>query len=187
MAKTLDQVLVIDVESTCWQGHPPPGQITEIIEIGLCVVDVASLERIERRCLMVRPQRSTVSAFCTELTSITPEMAEAGMTLAEAVDILVAEYRSDERLFGSWGDYDRNQFRRNCDAYRLRYPFGPTHLNIKNLFSIGLGIRQELGIDAALERLGLPMEGTHHRGVDDAWNIANLLCRLLKRMRRIGL
>ena len=24
----------------------------------------------------------------------------------------------------------------------------------------------------ALKRMGLPLEGTHHRGGDDAWNIA---------------
>ena len=184
MAKTLDQVLVVDVESTCWESYPPPGQNTEIIEIGLCLVDSASLERLEKRAIMVRPQMSTVSQFCTELTSITPEMAEEGVTLGEAVEILLDEYDAENRLFASWGDYDRNQFRRNCDAYRLRYPFGPTHLNVKNLFSIGLGIRKELGIDGAMDRMGLSMEGTHHRGVDDAWNIAQLFCLMMKRMRR---
>ena len=104
MAKSLDQILVIDIESTCWEGgFSPPGQVSEIIEIGLCLVDVASLERLERRSIMVRPQMSTVSPFCTELTSITPAMAEAGMTLAEAVDILLDEYDSEHRLFASWG------------------------------------------------------------------------------------
>ena len=185
MAKSLDQILVIDIESTCWEGgFSPPGQVSEIIEIGLCLVDVASLERLERRSIMVRPQMSTVSPFCTELTSITPAMAEAGMTLAEAVDILLDEYDSEHRLFASWGDYDRNQFKRNCDDYRLPYPFGPTHLNVKNLFSVGFGIRKELGIDGAMDRVGFSMEGTHHRGGDDAWNIAQLLCLVLKRMRR---
>lgn len=184
MAKSLDQVLVIDVESTCWEGYPPPGQTSEIIEIGLCLVDVASLERIERRSIMVCPQLSTVSEFCTSLTSITPQMAEEGIPLSEAVDLLIDEYRSEDRLFASWGDYDRNQFRRNCDAYRLRYPFGPTHLNIKNLFSVSLGLRKELGIDGAMDRMGLKLEGTHHRGGDDAWNIAQIFCLLLKRTRR---
>ena len=33
-------------------------------------------------------------------------------------------------------------------------------------------------------RLGVTMEGAHHRGVDDAWNIARILCLLLKRIRR---
>src|SRR5438128_1858906 len=52
MAKRLDLALVIDVESTCWDTRPPRGQISEIIEIGLCTVDLRSLERREKRCLM---------------------------------------------------------------------------------------------------------------------------------------
>jgi inhibitor of KinA sporulation pathway (predicted exonuclease) len=42
MARRLDQILVVDVESTCWEGEPPDGQEPEIIEIGLCVRAVAS-------------------------------------------------------------------------------------------------------------------------------------------------
>ena len=45
MARKLDRILVVDVEATCWEGDPPPGQISEILEIGLCVLDVATLMR----------------------------------------------------------------------------------------------------------------------------------------------
>jgi inhibitor of KinA sporulation pathway (predicted exonuclease) len=38
----------------------------------------------------------------------------------------------------------------------------------------------EVGMTTALEKLGLPLEGTLHRGVDDAWNIAKILAKLLK-------
>lgn len=48
MARKLDQILVIDVESTCWDGPTPDGQSSEIIEIGVCTVDVHSLERLDR-------------------------------------------------------------------------------------------------------------------------------------------
>lgn len=183
MARLLDRILVIDVESTCWEGPPPRGQISEIIEIGLCVVDVERLIRLEKRAIMVRPQVSEVSDFCTRLTTITPEMASAGMTLEQAIRILLTEYQSDDRLFASWGDYDRNQFHRNCDHFRLKYPFGPTHWNVKTLFAIGKNLPREIGIDAACDLVGVPMEGTHHRGVDDAWNIAELTCRLLADLR----
>ncbi len=30
MARKLDQILVVDVEATCWEGQPPPGQESEI-------------------------------------------------------------------------------------------------------------------------------------------------------------
>src|SRR4051794_31483341 len=113
MARRLDRILVIDVESTCWEGPPPRGQISEIIEIGLGVVDAERLQRLEKRAIMVRPQVSEVSEFCTRLTTITPQMAAAGMSLEQSLDLLSNEYQSYDRLFASWGDYDRNQFHRN--------------------------------------------------------------------------
>ena len=36
MARKLDQILVVDVESNCWDGPPPDGQESEMIEIGVC-------------------------------------------------------------------------------------------------------------------------------------------------------
>ena len=184
MAKLLDQILVIDVESTCWKGQwPPPGQISEIIEVGLCVVDVARLERIEKRCILVRPVRSEISPFCTELTTLKAEDFVTAGTLADAVSVLKREYRSLERLWVSWGDYDRNQFLRCCKELTVPYPFGPRHMNLKTLFGVAYGDLKESGLDEACERIGMPLEGTHHRGVDDAWNIAGILCRLLAKIR----
>jgi inhibitor of KinA sporulation pathway (predicted exonuclease) len=67
----------------------------------------------------------------------------------------------------------------------VSYPFGVSHLNVKTLFSIVHGLDREVGMDEALEQLGLAMEGTHHRGADDAWNIAAVLCELIRRARTI--
>lgn len=186
MARLLDQILVIDVESTCWEKTPPPGESSEIIEVGLCCVDLRSLERGERRSLLVKPDRSTIGPFCTRLTTLTPEMVADAGDLGDAVEILRREYRAKDRLWASWGDYDRKQFERNCTERGLRYPFGPSHLNVKSLFAAGTGAAHEMGLAAALERLGLPLEGTHHRGDDDAWNIAAVLCHLLRGMRSAG-
>jgi inhibitor of KinA sporulation pathway (predicted exonuclease) len=158
--------------------------MSEIIEIGVCVVDLLTLERRERRSLLVKPARSDVGEFCTQLTGITPAMVAAAVPLADALQILRDEYRSPDRLFASWGDYDRDQFLRNCHSYDLPYPFGPTHLNVKNLYSAAFGLPRELGLDEACARLGLTMDGAHHRGVDDAWNVARILGLLLKRIRR---
>jgi inhibitor of KinA sporulation pathway (predicted exonuclease) len=183
MAKKIDHVLVIDVESTCWDTRPPQGQISEIIEIGICVVDIRALERRERRTIMVKPMHSQISPFCTQLTSITPAMVADAQPLGDAIRILQQDYNPAERVFAAWGDYDRGQFQRNCELYGLEYPFGPTFLNVKNLFALALGLAKEEGEAAACERIGLPFEGTHHRGGDDAWNVGALLCWLLKRAR----
>ncbi len=183
MARQLDQILVVDLESTCWEGPAPEGQSSEIIEIGLCVVDVASLERIEKRSLLVKPVRSEVSDFCTRLTTLTAGDLSQGGSLADAVRILRREYRSRERLWASWGDYDRRQFERVCRLFEVGYPFGPGHLNVKTLSAVATGCSREMGLGEAFAALGWRMEGTHHRGDDDAWNIATVLCRLLRAAR----
>ncbi len=183
MAKRLDQILVIDLESTCWEGPPPPGQVSEIIEIGVCVVEVASLERVEKRSLLIKPVQSEVSEFCTRLTTLTADHLKEAGSLADATRILKKEFFSQERLWASWGDYDRRQFERVCKEQGVSYPFGISHLNVKTLFAVALGSERELGLDEAYARLGLLMEGTHHRGADDAWNIAGVLCRVLRTNR----
>jgi inhibitor of KinA sporulation pathway (predicted exonuclease) len=186
MAKKLDQILVIDVEATCWQGAPPAGQSSEIIEIGLCTIDVAKLERVEKRSLLVKPATSEISDFCTQLTTLTAnDVADAG-SLKDAIRILEQHYHPKTRLWASWGDYDRFQFENECRAKGIDYPFGKSHLNVKSLFAAATGLKREVGMAKAYKALGWQIAGTHHRGVDDAWNIAGILCRLLNACRQVG-
>jgi inhibitor of KinA sporulation pathway (predicted exonuclease) len=97
MARQLDIVLVVDVEATCWEGSPPEGEENEIIEIGLCLLDVKSGERRERESMLVRPERSRVSAFCTELTTLTQEQVEQGIPFADACALLHTKYHGPQQ------------------------------------------------------------------------------------------
>lgn len=166
---------VVDVEATCWRGRPPAGQVSEIIEIGLCVVDLETRERVERHRVLVRPERSSVSAFCTELTGLTQEEVDGGIGFAEACALLEREHFSRSRAWASWGDYDRRQFERQCAAAGVRYPFGHRHTNAKAAYSLAHGLPRKLGMAGALRHAGIPLEGRHHSGVDDAWNIGALV------------
>ncbi|WP_354643736.1 3'-5' exonuclease [Kitasatospora camelliae] len=172
---------VIDVEATCWDGQPPPGAVSEIIEIGLTVVDLGSGERVGKHRILVRPARSTVSPFCTELTGLTQAEVSRGVSFAEACRRLAADHRAGARPWASWGDYDRNQFTRQCQATGTPYPFGRRHTNAKAVFTEAHGLRKRPGMAHALKVAGLPLEGRHHRGEDDAWNIAALVLDLAAR------
>ncbi|HEX4612856.1 MAG TPA: 3'-5' exonuclease [Urbifossiella sp.] len=187
MAKRLDQVLVIDIESTCWDGgYPPKGQANDIIEIGLCPLELSTGRRLEKRSILVRPERSVVSPFCTQLTTLTQEQVAGGIAFKDACKLLEDEYLSQVRLWASFGDYDRKQFDKQCRETGVRYPFGPSHLNVKTLCSISRGLQSEVGLPQAIALFGLTLEGTHHRGHDDAWNIAAVLWELLKKSRGKG-
>lgn len=181
------KVLVIDVESTCWElpEKPGHGEFSEIIEIGLAVVDTDKLVIEHNEGILVSPQSSRVSKFCTKLTTLTQGMVDKGVTFQEAMKRLQTEFHSGDRTFISWGDYDRKMFEKNCHDYGVRYPFGPRHMNLKNSFTILNGLSREPGMDHALDHLKLKLDGTHHRGVDDARNIANILIHTLKKFRGV--
>lgn len=169
---------VVDVEATCWDGDPPAGKQNEIIEIGIVVLNLETLERSSKRSVMVRPEHSTVSEFCTRLTGITPEEAATGRSLREACDLLRREYDTDSRPWASWGDYDRTQFQRQCVG-ETRYPFSSRHTNAKQVYA-GAYVLKRPGMAQALQHAGLTLEGSHHRGADDAWNIAALIGKMVR-------
>lgn len=183
MAKKLDQIIVIDVESTCWRDSKPAGQESDIIEIGICTVDIVSGQRLEKESILVKPERSSVSEFCTQLTTLTQAQVDQGIAFEGACSVLKKKYLSKERIWASYGDYDRRQFERQCQSLQVSYPFDTRHINVKSLLAIIQALPQEVSMDNALELLNLPLEGTHHRGGDDAWNIAAIFSKLLLQTR----
>jgi inhibitor of KinA sporulation pathway (predicted exonuclease) len=171
--------LVIDLEATCDANGRIPRNETEIIEIGAVLVDGTTLSPIAELQSFVRPVRHpALTPFCTSLTSIT----QADVAIAPLFPAAIARVREFLRglhaggaLFCSWGDYDRAQFARDAERHRIELPFGPRHLNLKQRFSDVLGESKRYGMAEALRRVGVPLVGTHHRGIDDARNIARLL------------
>lgn len=185
MAKLDQNVIVLDVESTCWDPPEvqPKDEISEVIEIGIALVNIKELKIVENESIIIRPQKSKISNFCTKLTTLTQEYVDQGITFQAAMEVMRRKYKANDRVFVSWGDYDRKMFERNCRDYDVKYPFGPRHLNLRNTFTMFHGMGAEPGMDKALEFLGMKLDGTHHRGVDDARNIANIFIHLLKKFR----
>ena len=170
----LDKIVVVDLETTCWEKRER-GQIMEVIELGVCLLDVGSGEITNRQSILTRPVYSVVSEFCTRLTTLTHEVVETGIGLREACLKLEDEYQSKKRVWASYGDFDRRQFERECRLKNVPYPFGSRHINVKTLFAIKHRLAEEINMDRALGLLGLELLGTHHRGVDDAYNAARIL------------
>lgn len=187
MKTTNKQILIVDLEATCWSGKVPEGQQNEVIEIGVCILDTVSGEIRKNRGLLVKPERSEVSAFCTELTSITPELLDReGISFAEACDILRNEYQSEILSWGSYGEYDRKMMKQQCASWGMPYPLSEDHINVKAMFARIKGLKKAVGMAGALGILKFPLDGTHHRGVDDAKNIANIMYWNLQQGKTTG-
>jgi inhibitor of KinA sporulation pathway (predicted exonuclease) len=176
-----DAIVVIDIEATCWEGrNNPPGQQSEIIEIGVVTLDLKTRECSPARSILVKPTRSKVSPFCTELTTLTQEIVDTGVSFAAACATLQTDFDSKHCVWGSWGNYDRKMFQTQCASFGVDYPFSDGHINLKWLFGKLFLNRRQIGMKSALERVGYELNGTHHRGDDDAHNIARLLQYMLE-------
>ncbi|MEL6403299.1 MAG: 3'-5' exonuclease [Chloroflexota bacterium] len=177
MAIRKDKIIVVDLEATCWEGFDAPeGQENEIIEIGVCLLDPKAdpIEITDKRSILVKPTESVVSEFCTQLTTITPELLdEKGITFDEACTILEKDYDSRNRIWVAWGGWDKRFMLKQCRRRGVRYPFNKKHANLKRVFSTHYG--QRMGLARSLSAVNIEQEGTAHRGVDDAYNSARLL------------
>lgn len=189
--RELGKILVIDIEATCWEDYknPPviPGtnkrQRSEMIEAGLAVLNIQKGIIETNISLYVEPEYSKVSEYCTNLTGITTDTLQGAPKFRDVCQTLRTEFQSKNRIWASWGDYDRNQFGRDCHNKSVKYPFGPTHINVKSFFSLYWGYDRYYNMDEALKLRGLALEGRHHSGKDDSFNIAKLLWEILKNGR----
>jgi inhibitor of KinA sporulation pathway (predicted exonuclease) len=172
--KNYHYYLIVDLEATCCDDGTIPRHEMEIIEIGAVMLNRTTWEIDSEFQQFIQPVRHPqLTTFCTTLTSIRQQDVEQAAQFCE----VIASFKEwmnlfPNHIFCSWGNYDKNQFIQDCKYHNIPYPFTSEHINIKEKFSEYLGVSERFGMAQALEHLGLELKGTHHRGIDDARNIA---------------
>ena len=166
--------LIIDLEATCSKDGSVPRHQMEIIEIGAVMLNRSTWNIDSEFQQFVKPIiHPQLTDFCTELTSITQQDVDAASSFPEVIAQLHTWMESfPNYIFCSWGNYDKSQFIKDCKLHQIPYPFTSEHRNIKQEFSEYLGVSRKFGMAQALQHLDMELQGTHHRGIDDARNIA---------------
>jgi len=186
MGLKTNKLLIVDLEATCWEDKEYQYINSEIIEIGLAVLDTKSLKVERSRGILVKPKHSEISQYCTNLTTITPRMIQKqGVPLEDAIRIMQKNYPC-KRIWASWGNYDRIQIEVECAKKEIEYPFGTSHINLKDIYAIMNQLPKGIGVRKALSQSGLDLEGIHHRGVDDARNIARIAAKMIEKFNNNG-
>lgn len=176
------KILVVDLECSCWMGRPPMGMRQEVIEIGLCVVNVAGKSIIHRQNIIVRPANSDISGFCTEITGLTNEVVNS----ADAVPFKLAHKmvrdmseQHQASIMASWGPNDRGYMKSDCEFHGMDYPFPDEGMNVQKAFRKAMKMKHDMSVNKAIELLGLQFEGKQHRAGDDAYNTAVILSHII--------
>jgi inhibitor of KinA sporulation pathway (predicted exonuclease) len=178
-----DYLAVLDFEATCWE-RPPLDKEHEIIEFPTVIVDVRTCQVIDKFEQFVRPTfKPKVSEFCHKLTTITQAQVDGGVTIKEALvahQKFMAKYPNS--IFVTCGDWDlKTMLLRDTARNRIKTPsIYSRWINIKHVFLAAYPGKKAPGMLGMLEVCGLKLKGTHHRGIDDCQNIAQIAIHLLK-------
>ena len=166
--------IIYDLETTCWKSNPNGRREREIIEIGAVKLN-DQFSIIDEFQQFVRPTINRhLTKFCIELTSITQNDVKA----AEPLEIVIRQFEAwivnegqDFQMI-SWGQFDKDQILKECTLKRIETPMESIlqhHVNLKYVFAKKRKMKQ-FGMSTALKILSITLEGSHHRGIDDARN-----------------
>lgn len=171
-----DFYLVLDLEATCCDRTIRPYVQREIIEIGAVMLN-REFQVVSEFQRFVKPELSPqLTPFCTELTSITQDIVDVAPSYAEAIGDFSQWIEAYPKfVFCAWGDFDRRQIRYECKRYGLANPIQTTCLNLRTMFGRSQDLPGLFNLNDSLKMANLEFTGVHHRGMDDARNIAKLL------------
>jgi len=175
--------VIIDLEATCW----PKGtrvEKSEIIEIGAVMLHRDTLETLGEFSSFVKPtQEPVLSQFCKELTGIQQDDVDNAKNFSDVYKRFIGWIGADSFRLCSWGQYDLNQLREDCKKHKIPFPIihDKRHINLKKEVASQRRIKA-CGMKAALQILHVPLDGQHHRGIDDARNIAKIAKIIIPRI-----
>ncbi len=171
------QFIIVDLEATCWQDKDT--YTSEIIEIGAVRYRHGQILSDEFQTFIKPKLNPELSDFCKQLTTITQSQVDKAPGFIESFNAFMNwAYQDGPFMLASWGGYDLRQLKRDCKLHGIE-PYQGEHLNIKQLFSDVMRVTR-LGMGQALKLLKMNLEGTHHRGIDDARNITRIFNQLIE-------
>lgn len=171
--------IIFDLEATCMENNREFKN--EIIEIGAVKLD-NNIEIDTFDCFVKPTINPILSDFCKSLTSINQNDVDN----ADILNIVLPKFvewanegTTDKVVFCSWGFYDRHQIEKQCEWIgNLDSSFIQSHVSLKHLFHTvhkkDTIPTRGIGMEKALRLMHIPLDGTHHRGIDDAKNIAKI-------------
>lgn len=169
--------IILDLEATCWENRNT--QPNEIIEIGALAVNDQK-EILGEFTRFVKPKvHPFLSDFCTQLTTITQDQVDEADHFPEVLSNFQNWILSfgDDYWLCSWGYYDKTQLIKDCQLHSLSTEWLQNHISLKHQYAQIKKLNRPVGMPGALKTEKIPLEGIHHRGIDDARNITQIFLK----------
>lgn len=178
--------VIFDIEATCEDDAIDPDYEMETIEIG--GVKVRDGKIIDTFQTFVKPKLVyELTDYCTNLTGITYADLEDAPYFEEAI-IMFFEFIYGSSIYSA-GNFDRNMFLKELKgkgslyihelvADVVRY----SHRDLKKHYTMIMS-KPRAGMYSMAKELGIPMEGSHHRALDDALNLTMIYLEIERKRK----
>ncbi len=159
--------------------------VQEIIEIGALKINRFG-EVVDVFNQFVRPVlHPRLSAFCQELTSISQDQINVADPFPEVIEAFQdwIEIFDEDYILCSWGNFDKKMLIQDCRLHHLEEDWVDAHINLKQQYQELKRLRRPRGLKKTVSVEGFEFTGTHHRGIDDAENLAKVFGKYLDEWR----
>ncbi|MNS30715.1 sporulation inhibitor KapD [compost metagenome] len=162
---------------------------------------------------VINPELTEFCTKLTSITQADVDSAYDFSVVATAFELWCSEVPVDgggmeftDFWLCSWGFYDKKQLKQDCEHWSMDTAWINKHISIKHQHGAMLSkemypaylrqgytetkakqmckaLNRGVGMKTALEDLGIPLEGTHHRGIDDARNISKIFVKIFDQLK----
>lgn len=134
---------IVDLEATCWdennfskkEEHREYQKTNrEVIEIGVAIIDFKKGLIKDNFTYLIKPNKSEITDFCTQLTTITKEDVNLKGNTLQKVSKELRRRGSQSVNWGAWGAFDYNFMKEQCADKQAEMPFSDNFINISDLY-----------------------------------------------------
>ena len=156
------------------------GQLSQIVEIGACKIDLATYNIIDTFQIYIAPKGGYVAKSTRKFINMKKEDLKQAVSFLEGIDMFIHWIGSDYYLC-SWGRDDRVHLLDQCIRSKMDVSWILNYNDIQKPIGKILtnNTKNQLGLKNALELAGIESVGVAHRGIDDAINTAHLFIKYM--------
>jgi len=179
-----DNFVILDIETNVEEDTPFECHF-HVIQIGATKIANGKFTKYKTFNVYIKPQNvpeypsggATLTEFIKKLTKIEQKQVDEGLPFPEAWDEFLKFCNPYFEFFVSWGKYDWEVLKRNCDYYNLKWPFF-YHVNIKEYYNTYFkdeDVKMGYGVKSACKFFSIPFnEDGQHNGLEDARMITDI-------------
>ncbi|SFB59201.1 Inhibitor of the KinA pathway to sporulation, predicted exonuclease [Cohnella sp. OV330] len=161
--------IILDIE---FNGRKFASELPmEVIEIGAVRLNEA-LEAVDEFSALIKPVYfSKLNSFIKKKTGIPQEDIDSASGFVPVIRSFLAWLgRSESCRFVTWGGEDFKRIVLDTRMHKLddAYWMSAVYYDLLKIYLRSRGLTNDVSVEAALEELGIPSEGSAHRALDDA-------------------